>query len=314
MECNKVQERLSEYMDGLASADERSLIEEHLHSCHRCSGHLADLKRTIGHVHELEDIEPPAWLTQKVMMKIKAEPGHGKGILKRFFYPLHVKLPIEIAAAVAIALTTLYIFKAVPPEMKLAEAPSERVMPAVLEEKKQSQQEVKGRELSGKKTGTSAVTEDKFVPAEPADQPVLKKKAETIERYAAAPETPAPVLKDEKAAPQSGRMKQEAAPASPAFKSFEERRRDVVSLTVNVRNSRIAGKEIGTAIVQLGGKIIRTDSVDGRNVILAELYYKRIRELSQRMEMFGEIKEDTAIFEGMAGNARIRIEVVEKSE
>ena len=245
-------------------------------------------------------------------MKIKAEHGHGKGILKRLFYPLHVKLPVEIAACIAIALTTFYIFKALPPEMKLAEAPSERVMPAVLEEKKQPQQEVKGRELSGKKTGTSAVTEDESVPAEPAEQPVLKKEAETIERSAPWPETPAPVLKDEKAAPQSGRMKQEAAPARPAFKAFEEKRRDVVSLTVNVRDSRVAGKEIGTAIVQLGGKIIRTDSLVGRNVILAELDYKRIRELFKRMEMFGEVKEDTAIYEGMAGN--VRIEVVERSE
>lgn len=314
MECNKIRERLSLYLDGLASADERRLIEEHLHSCLRCIGHLADLKRTIGHVHELEDIDPPAWLTQKVMMKIKSEPGHGKGILNRLFYPLHVKLPIEIAAAVVIALTTFYIFKAAPPEMKLAEAPSDKVMPAVLEEKKQSQQEVKDREHSGKKPGTSAVTEDKSAPAEPAEQPVLKKKAETIERSAAAPETPTPVLKDEKDAPQTGGVRQETAPERPAFKSFEERRRNVVSLTVNVRDSRIAAKEIGTAIIQLGGKIIRTDSLDGRNVTLAELDYKRIRELFQRMEMLGDIKEDTAVYGGMTGNARIRIEVVEKSE
>ncbi len=73
----------------------------------------------------LKDVEPPAWLTQKVMAKIKAEVQPKKRIIQKLFYPLHIKLPLEAVVTALIAVITIYIFKTMQPEMKLAQAPSE---------------------------------------------------------------------------------------------------------------------------------------------------------------------------------------------
>src|SRR3990170_3442086 len=125
MNCQDIQQKLSAYAEGIFSPEEKILIEEHLKSCLKCQESLADLRKTIDYVHRLEDVEPPTWLTQKVMAKIKAEAQPKKGIFQKLFYPLHIKLPIEAVAVIFIAVTALYIFKSIQPEIKLAQAPSE---------------------------------------------------------------------------------------------------------------------------------------------------------------------------------------------
>ena len=88
---------------------------------------LAEMKKTTEYVRDLGDIEPPAWLTQKIMTKIRSEAGKEKSIWQKLFYPLHIKLPVEAAVAVLLAVTTIYIFKTMQPEMKLAKAPVEEM-------------------------------------------------------------------------------------------------------------------------------------------------------------------------------------------
>jgi len=137
MECGDVRERISAYIEGIISFEEKSVIDEHLKSCRKCSESLADLRKTLEHVKNLEDVEPPQWLTQKIMTEVRAKEKTRKGILERLFYPLRVKLPIEAAATLLMAVTAFYIFKSMQPGIdletyKLAKAPSERTEPQVL--------------------------------------------------------------------------------------------------------------------------------------------------------------------------------------
>jgi len=136
MECGDVREKNSAYIEGIISSEEKSVIDEHLKSCRKCSESLADLRKTLEHVKNLEDVDPPQWLTQKIMTEVRAKEKSRKGILERLFYPLHVKLPIEAAATLLIAVTAFYIFKSMQPGIdletyKLAKAPSERTEPQV---------------------------------------------------------------------------------------------------------------------------------------------------------------------------------------
>ena len=136
MECSDVREKFSAYIEGIISFEEKSVIDEHLKSCRKCSESLADLRKALEHVKNLEDVEPPQWLTQKIMTKVKAKENSGKGILGKLFYPLHIKLPIEAAATLLIVVTAFYIFKSMQPEINLetymlAKAPSERTEPQV---------------------------------------------------------------------------------------------------------------------------------------------------------------------------------------
>ena len=138
MECEGLKERFSAYLDGILPAEERTLLEEHLKSCERCRESLADLRKTIGHVRDLEEIEPPLWLTNKVMAKIRAEAEPKKGIIERLFYPLSLKLPIQAVATVLIVATALYVFRMMEPEVKITERITEEVPQKILPEPKDS--------------------------------------------------------------------------------------------------------------------------------------------------------------------------------
>ncbi len=131
MECNKIQGKLSLYIDAAVSSDEKAIIYEHLRTCQKCKEAYFDLKKTVVHLKRLDEIEPPSWLTQKVMAKIKEEAVPKKGILQRLFYPLHIKLPLEAFATIVIAISALYIFKTVQPEVQFAKAPEQEVAPQI---------------------------------------------------------------------------------------------------------------------------------------------------------------------------------------
>jgi hypothetical protein len=132
MECVKVKERLSDYIEGFLSAEEKKLFVEHLGSCGKCSEILSDLRKTIKHLHGLEEVEPPPWMTQKVMASVREEAETRKGLWQRLFYPIHIKLPLEAVGVVLVAVTALYFFQSVQPVLKegrfddLAEIPMER--------------------------------------------------------------------------------------------------------------------------------------------------------------------------------------------
>ena len=46
MDHNDMRHRLSEYLDGSVTADEKSSIEEHLKTCSACSDALHELQKT----------------------------------------------------------------------------------------------------------------------------------------------------------------------------------------------------------------------------------------------------------------------------
>ncbi|MBI5204956.1 MAG: DUF2275 domain-containing protein [Nitrospirae bacterium] len=249
MECNKVQEKLSALIDGILSQDEKMLVEKHLKSCEKCREALSELKKTIGHIKNQEEIEPPAWLTQKVMAKIKAEAAPKKGLFEKLFYPLRIKLPVGAVATIAIAVTTIYIFKSIQPEIQLAKAPSEeiierKVQPPVIardEVTKQSQQTAAEPKIS-KDKADSYLTKKEVLQAErdkayvsgegtpitgkPSEQPMPAKEPESMKF--AATKGPAPVMKEDKAMPSAGigvmdGIKREAAP-TPKSKAMADKK------------------------------------------------------------------------------------------
>lgn len=125
MECKGIREKLSSYLEGMVSPEEKRLIEQHLPSCQECSTAVVDLKKTRELVQTLEEVEPPPWFTQKVMARVRAEEEARKSLLQKLFDPLRVKVPIQALATVFIVVIAIYVFKAGEPEMKKSvQAPS----------------------------------------------------------------------------------------------------------------------------------------------------------------------------------------------
>ena len=124
MECKHIRERLPSYREEDVDLEEKRAIGQHLSSCQQCSRALDDLKKAEELVKRLPEVEPPAWMTQKVMARVRAEEEKKKGILQQLFFPLRIKIPMEVFATVLIAVAAIYVFKAVEPQMKPVGPPS----------------------------------------------------------------------------------------------------------------------------------------------------------------------------------------------
>jgi len=232
MECKEVREKLSAYIEGIVPAPEKPLMEEHLQTCPGCKESLADLKRTIEYVQAIPEVEPPSWLTQKVMARVRAEaeteaearkgiweklfhrapawqteralptisakPGPAlrektfrKRIWDKLFYPIPIKLPLEAAGVIAIAVVIIYVFREIQPQMQVSKAPLEGMKgPAISEVQKptappslvqESEKPISDKSIEAKR-------------AMPSGQPAPGRKAETPASLPAPSPTPAPAL------------------------------------------------------------------------------------------------------------------------
>jgi hypothetical protein len=125
--CAHCKEQLSAYLDGIMTAEEKKLIKEHLSTCKRCSLSLSELKKTQETLHNLEEVEPPPWFTQKIMNRVREEAEPKKGLLQRLFYPLHIKIPVEALATCLVVILALFVYKNTEPEMKALHEPEKIV-------------------------------------------------------------------------------------------------------------------------------------------------------------------------------------------
>jgi hypothetical protein len=121
MTCREIENTLPGYLDDALSEEERRHIEEHLAACPQCREVLADLKRAVGLVQDIADVEPPPWLKQKIMAQVREEADRKKGIIQKLFFPLHIKIPLEAFATVLVAVLAFYMYKASGPEVSRIE-------------------------------------------------------------------------------------------------------------------------------------------------------------------------------------------------
>jgi hypothetical protein len=143
-------------------------------------------------IKAIEEVEPPAWMTRKIMAKVRAETEQKKSTFQRLFYPFFVKLPLQAVAVLFLAVTAFYVYQNIQPSAKYAEAP----MPA-------SQKEIAKQEA----------------PPAPAAKREINKADESLLRSKQVPQTPgykALDMKQEYEAPSSPRLKDQIAASAPA--------------------------------------------------------------------------------------------------
>lgn len=328
MECSS-RERLSAYLEDAVSREEQVLIEEHLKSCTECSTYLVDLNKTIEHIRGLEAVEPPVWMTQKIMTELRAEARPKKGILWRLFHPLHIKLPLEAVAAVLVVGIALYIYRDIRPETRFAKAPSEESAPHI------PQREI----IKEDKIGSFARSEVKKIPPEvttaprkPAREPVSGKKEARTDKIEAVPTAPEPeppgptsLMREERekaattpsnepatfAGALKKEAKREAAQATPKLKTSSEGKMESLVLTVKVRELESATKEVEKIIVALGGKIVERQSHEGWRMFVIDLNTSKFDELFEKLKLVGEVEEKGPTLKDHEENMRVRIKTVD---
>lgn len=118
MDCGTINKKLSAYLDGELQPAETAEVREHIAVCPECGQALKELKKTSARIRGLEDVDPPAWLEQHVMAKIREEAGQKQGLLQKLFLPLRVKVPFQAAATLALCAAAFLVYKAVEPEIE----------------------------------------------------------------------------------------------------------------------------------------------------------------------------------------------------
>ena len=123
MNCQEVQERLSEYLE--QSLDDASIrtVDIHLSSCRLCRAEADSLVRCIQNIAGLPMVEPPLGFAQRVMShvrEIEARPS----VWERLF-PLGIKMPIHATAIVLIGVLAVYLLEKEEPHKNLLTTPGQ---------------------------------------------------------------------------------------------------------------------------------------------------------------------------------------------
>jgi anti-sigma factor RsiW len=103
-------DRLSEYLDGELSREERAALEDHLRHCVACGAALADLKRIVRRARALDDRHPDRDLWPGIAARIAgpaAEPTEGAEIRLAGRRPRRWTFSLPQLAAAGIALMAL---------------------------------------------------------------------------------------------------------------------------------------------------------------------------------------------------------------
>lgn len=119
---------LADYIDGLLSPAEAEAVKKHLARCPDCREEHRFLKSYMKKAAGFPSVPVPDDFLEKIHARIDVPAP--SGMLRRLFFPLKVKLPLEAGGALALAVLAVFIFRPFD-ERKLeyhAEAP-------VLEEK-----------------------------------------------------------------------------------------------------------------------------------------------------------------------------------
>jgi len=123
MQHDDIRHRMSEYLDGSVTAQDKAEIEDHLKTCPECENALNELRKAIEQIKSIEEIDPPAWITQKIMAKVRIVAEEKKSLFQRLFFPLSIKVPIQAVAVVFLTITAFYIYRDIQPTAKFAELP-----------------------------------------------------------------------------------------------------------------------------------------------------------------------------------------------
>ena len=106
--CEQTEARLSDYLDGLLDADERSAFNQHVNTCASCAPLVASVAHTLGGLYALEQVDPPLQLETAILRAtLGAVPSKRDfwAWLRNLQSPRFVYSAVSVAATIVLLLT-----------------------------------------------------------------------------------------------------------------------------------------------------------------------------------------------------------------
>ena len=130
MKCSEVSLLLSEYVDDDLDPINKGIVEEHLTACTACAAELHFLQAYLRAMAGMEKVGAPANFLAAVHERIEHPSALGR-LVKWLFYPLKIKVPMELAGIALAAVLLVFTYQA--PRQEKAQS-----LPAVSGEVRQS--------------------------------------------------------------------------------------------------------------------------------------------------------------------------------
>jgi hypothetical protein len=352
MDHTAIKTMLSAYLENAVSPQEKAKVEEHLAACPECRLSLTEMMATRQHIRSLGEIEPPPWLTGKIMARVREEGESKRSILGWLFFPLHKKLPIGAVGLIFLTVMVYYIIRELQPELKNFPAGSEEMYEKEGPSKNseitssvkppEKKREVFQKEESRSPAESPAAPEPKGGVSPPSGG-VVTQPEDFARKQAIAPQTQAgqgrrveeanakPVERSEisdkqEAAPSPARQRAESAFKDRVLKEGEKmsapprlaaggvpRDTQTPHLTLTTRDAPGAGRKLEEAVPPLGGKIIKKELIGKIQIFSVQMAAEKMGEFKATLESLGKIQEPEWPAQETEGDRLLTIEILPAS-
>jgi Putative zinc-finger len=113
MTCHEARELFSGLVDDALGADERRALDVHLATCADCGRELQRFRSTVALLRSVEPARAPAGFVDRVLDAARPAPWPRR-LLRALVLPWPLKLPVEAAAIVLVAVGVVYVFRVTP--------------------------------------------------------------------------------------------------------------------------------------------------------------------------------------------------------
>ena len=113
MTCHDARDQFSALVDDGLPAGERAVLDAHLATCADCRRELERFRRTVSLLHAVAPVRAPAGFVDRVLEAARPVPWPRR-LLRGLFVPWPVKLPIEAAAIMLVAVGVALVYRATP--------------------------------------------------------------------------------------------------------------------------------------------------------------------------------------------------------
>ncbi|PKN69643.1 MAG: hypothetical protein CVU54_09935 [Deltaproteobacteria bacterium HGW-Deltaproteobacteria-12] len=314
--CKDLEKYLPLYPDDLLSDSDRQFVEEHIKSCPQCAKALSQLQKTEKLVQNLAEVEPPAWFKQKIMTGVRAE-AEKKSFARKWFYPLRIKIPVQIFATVFIAVLAVYIYrsgdqmKEVVPlstpapvaEVQEKQLPEQKTKTAANESLQPKEQFIQKKEAPGEQARTKEAAPVRDAKEQFAADMKADKSATPPPPAVKSAEIPAAEMEKKKDAPvlgaamKAGRaLKEQSVTVSP-------------NVLLKVADAVSAAAEVEKLLIKYEAKIVTRIRKPDKIILTAELNKQQINDLTVQLKSIGQLEERFPPADNAAANISVVIEI-----